>query len=140
MPPQGASAWGGLCRTRVFAHSTHWLAALGGVMEILNKKCGVTVMGILNKKCGVMEILEKTSQSEPHPRDPLKFRKKPHNLGPIPGTPENPGKNLTIWALSPGPPKILEKTSQSDAFAWLLVGWLLLCRQAVQRPPAGAIS
>ena len=44
---------------------------------------------------------------------PPKIQKKPHNLGRIPGTPENPGKNLTIWAPSPGPPKILEKTSQS---------------------------
>ena len=75
---------------------------------------------------GPPEILEKTTQSEPHPRDPRKSWKKPHNithllgccwllvvgsdklcrgplrgqkphnLCPIPGTRENPGKNLTI--------------------------------------------
>ena len=54
--------------------------------------------------CGAKEIL-------------LKSWKKPHNLSPIlapaPGTPGNPGKNLTICGPSPGPPEILEKTSQS---------------------------
>ena len=54
--------------------------------------------------CGTKEIL-------------LKSWKKPHNLSPIlapaPGTPGNPGKNLTICGPSPGPPEILEKTSQS---------------------------
>ena len=115
---------------------------------------------------GPPEILEKTSQSVDHPRDLrkmcgtkeilLKSWKKPHNLSPIlapaPGTPGNPGKNLTICGPSPGPPEILEKTSQSAdrhrdrrkswkktsqyyGFAcWLLVEF----RQAVQRPPAGA--
>ena len=61
-------------------------------------------------------------------------------MSPISGTPENPEKNLTIWTPSPGPAKILKKTSQHYAFAcWLLVGgcWF---RQAVQRPPAGAKS
>ena len=56
------------------------------------------------KMCGTKEIL-------------LKSWKKPHNLSPIlapaPGTPGNPGKNLTICGPSPGPPEILEKTSQS---------------------------
>ena len=81
------------------------------------------------KMCGTKEIL-------------LKSWKKPHNLSPIlapaPGTPGNPGKNLTICGPSPGPPEILEKTSQSAdrhrdrrkswkktsqyyGFAWLLV-------------------
>ena len=107
------------------------------------------------------EILEKTSQSEPHPSPHLrKSWKKPRNLSPVlaptAGTPGNPGKNLTICGPSPGPPEILEKTSQfADrrrdrrkswkktsqyyGFAWLLlvVGWLF--RQAVQRPPVGAI-
>ena len=50
--------------------------------------------------CGTKEIL-------------LKSWKKPHNLSPIlaptPGTPGNPGKNLTICGPSPGPPEILEK-------------------------------
>ena len=56
----------------------------------------------------------------------LKSGRKPHRMGPIPGTPENPAKNLTIWTPSPGPAKILEKTSEYYAFAWLLlvVGWL----------------
>ena len=57
------------------------------------------------KMCGTKEIL-------------LKSWKKPHNLSPIlapaPGTPGNPGKNLTICGPSPGPPEILEKTSQSE--------------------------
>ena len=56
------------------------------------------------KMCGTKEIL-------------LKSWKKPNNLSPIlapaPGTPGNPGKNLTICGPSPGPPEILEKTSQS---------------------------
>ena len=121
-----------------------------GVKEILLKNVRV--------KGNPIEILEKTSQSEPHPsprpRDPWKSWKKPHNLIPIlapapgtsgnpgktsqfadhpldlrkswkkphnlspilapaPGTPGNPGKNLTICGPSPGPPEILEKTSQS---------------------------
>ena len=63
--------------------------------------------------------------------------KKPHNLSVIPGTAGNPGKNLTIWRPSPRPPEILKKTSQYYGFAWLLL-LLLLFRQAVQRPPAGA--
>ena len=64
-----------------------------------------------------IEILEKTSQSEPHPSPHLrKSWKKPRNLSPVlaptAGTPGNPGKNLTICGPSPGPPEILEKTSQ----------------------------
>ena len=51
------------------------------------------------------EILEKTSQSEPHPLDLPKSWKKPHN-------------------------------STDLLVGWLVVGWF---RQAVQRPPAGAI-
>ena len=107
-----------------------------------------------------IEILEKTSQSEPHPSLHLrKSWKKPRNLSPVlaptAGTPGNPGKNLTICGPSPGPPEILEKTSQSAdrhrdrrkswkktsqyyGFAcWL--SWLSWFRQAVQRHPAGAI-
>ena len=94
--------------------------------------------------CGAREIL-------------LKSWKKPHNLSPIlapaPGTPGNPGKNLTICGPSPGPPEILEKTSQSadhhrdpgnpgkkpHNITDLLVV-VVEFRQAVQRPPAGAIN
>ena len=58
-----------------------------------------------------IEILEKTSQSEPHPsprpRDPWKSWKKPHNLRTIPWTAGNPGKK---------PHNITD----------LLVGWLLV--------------
>ena len=43
-----------------------------------------------------MGILEKTSQSEPHPLNRRKSWKKPHYLNPIPGIPGNPRKNLTI--------------------------------------------
>ena len=111
-----------------------------------------------------IEILEKTSQSEPHPSPHLrKSWKKPRNLSPVlaptAGTPGNPGKNLTICGPSPGPPEILEKTSQfADrrrdrrkswkktsqyyGFAWLLLLLVGCCcwlfRQAVQRPPVGA--
>ena len=64
-----------------------------------------------------MKSWKKTSQSEPHPsphrRDPWKSWKKPHNLRTIPWTSGNAGKNLTICGPSPGPPEILEKTSQS---------------------------
>ena len=63
------------------------------------------------------KILEKTSQSWPHPRDPRKSWKKPHNLGPIPRTPENPGKNLTILRMC------------------LLVGWLLVGADKLCRRP-----
>ena len=44
---------------------------------------------------GRAEILEKTSQSGPHPLDPRKSWKKPRNLSPIPGTRKS-WKNLTI--------------------------------------------
>ena len=52
-----------------------------------------------------------------------KILKKPHNLGPIPGTPENPRKNITILRI---------------CLLLAVVCWLLLFRQAVQRPSAGA--
>ena len=67
-------------------------------------------------------ILGKTLQSEPYPRDPRKSWKKPHNLSPIPGTPGNPRKNLTILRIC-------------LVVVVVVVGWF---RQAVQRPPAGA--
>ena len=78
-------------------------------------------------KGNLIEILEKTSQSEPHPsphpRDPWKSWKKPHNLRTIPWTAGNPGKNLTICGPSPGPRKSWKKTSQYYGFAccWLVV-------------------
>ena len=90
--------------------------------------------------CGTKEILLKNVRSKGNPIEKmcgskeilLKSWKKPHNLSPIlapaPGTPGNPGKNLTICGPSPGPGKswkkphnlrtipgtrkILEKTSQ----------------------------
>ena len=82
-----------------------------GTKEILLKN--------VRDKGNPIEILEKTSQSEPHPsprpRDPWKSWKKPHNLRTIPWTAGNPGKkphNIT---------DLLE-----------LVGWLVgsdkLCR------------
>ena len=60
-----------------------------------------------------------------HPLDLRKSWKKPHNLRTITGTPEILEKNLTILRIC----------------LLLLVGWLVgLFRQAVQRPPAGAIN
>ena len=97
-------------------------------LKSYRKMCGTT--GILEKtwqneaQTLDPEILEKTSQFEPHPRDLRKSWKKPHNLSLISETAENPGKNLTILRI-----------------CLLLVGWLVGCwfRQAVQRPLAGAI-
>ena len=78
--------------------------------------------------CGAKEILWKNVRDEGNPIEkcagpspgPRKSWKKPHNLSPIlapaPGTPGNPGKNLTICGPSPGPPEILEKTSQFAPF------------------------
>ena len=130
----------------------------GNPIEILEKPHNLRTIPVTPK------ILEKTSQSADNPRDPWKSWKKPHNLSPIlapaPGTPGNPGKNLTICGPSPGPPEILEKTSQSAdhpldlrkswkktsqyygfACCWLVVvGCCWLFRQAVQRPPVGAMT
>ena len=74
--------------------------------------------------CGGKNVRDKGNPIEKcagHPLDLRKSWKKPHNLCPIPGTRENPGKNLTILRIC-------------LVGCWLLVG----CRQAVQRPPAGA--
>ena len=78
-----------------------------------------------------IEILEKTSQSEPHPSPHLrKSWKKPRNLSPVlaptAGTPGNPGKNLTICGPSPGPPEILEKNLTILRICLVVVvGWLV---------------
>ena len=77
------------------------------------KKCGVKEIPKQNLTKSTpypetLEIPEKTSQSEPHPLDPRKSWKKPHN------------------------------STELLVVGWLvgwLVGWF---RQAVQRPPAGA--
>ena len=102
-----------------------------GAKEILLKN--------VRGKGNPIEILEKTSQSEPHPsprpRDPWKSWKKPHNLRTIPWTAGNPGKNLTICGPSPGPPEILEKNLTILRICLVGCCWF---RQAVQRPPVGA--
>ena len=91
-----------------------------GQRKSYRKMCGTKEILLKNvrDKGNPIEILEKTSQSKPHPsprpRDPRKSWKKPHNLRTIPWTSGNPGKNLTICGPSPGPPEILEKTSQSE--------------------------
>ena len=85
----------------------------------------------------LLEILDKTSQDAAHPR---KSRTKLHKMRPIPG---NPGQNLTRCAPSPEIPENPGKKLTKRRFAcwlvgcWLLVGWF---RQAMQRPPEGAIK
>ena len=88
--PQGASA-----RTRR-GRSARWHNPTNKEIPLRHKIYGVKEIPLRHKIYGVKEIPEKTSQSVPHPRDPRKSRKKPHNLSAIPGIPENPGKNLTI--------------------------------------------
>ena len=70
------------------------------------------------------EIPEKTSQSGAHPRDPRSSRKKPHNLSPIAGTPENPENNLTIIRIC--------------LVGWLVVGcWLVVPTSCAEAPCGG---
>ena len=119
-----------------------------GTPEILMKNVRYCNNGNSNETCAVQlkslthvcAILEKTSQSGPHFRDPCKSWKKLHKMSPIPGTPDNtwkscekpphkkssipgtpgnPGKNLTILRIC-------------------LRCWLVAFRQAVQIAPAGA--
>ena len=73
--------------------------------------------------CGAKEILLKKNVRDKG--NPNEILKKPHNLSPIlapaPGTPGNPGKNLTICGPSPGPPEILEKNLTILRICLLLV-------------------
>ena len=95
------------------------------------KMCGTKEILLKNVrgKGNPIEILEKTSQSEPHPsprpRDPWKSWKKPHNLRTIPWTSGNPGKNLTICGPSPGPPEILEKNLTILRICLVVGCWLV---------------
>ena len=73
---------------------------------------------ICGQSPGPLEILEKTSQSEPHPSP------RPRDLW-------KSWKNLTICGPSPGPRKSWKKTSQYYGFAcWLVVGVPTSCAEA----------
>ena len=73
-----------------------------------------------------IEILEKTSQSEPHPsprpRDPWISWKKPHNLRTIPGTLEI----LEKTSQSADHPRDPENPGKKPHNITHLLGWLLL--------------
>ena len=98
-----------------------------------NEMCAATGFPVENVRRNWISYTKCAPQLE----NVLKSGRKPHRMSPIPATPENPGKNLTIWTPSPGPAKIQEKSSQYYAFAccwlmvvgcWLLVGSDKLCR------------
>ena len=66
------------------------------------------------------KILEKTSQSGPHPPGPHKILEKTSQSGPHPRDPENPRKNLTILRI-----------------CLLVVGWLLVVPTSCAEGPCG---